>query len=111
MSTTTRLPAFSGEKRTAEVDVFAFDFKTQLESGETINTPTWAFAVAADSPSTEAPVTLATSGSSTISGSKVLQKLTGGLSGVKYVVTCRVATSTGRTLEGAATLLVEDGDN
>ena len=110
MSTTTKLPTFSGEKRTTEVDVFAFDFKTQLDVGETLSSPTWAVTVAADSAVPEVSPSLSP-GSSTISGSKVMAKLSSGANGVKYVVACTVATSTGRTLQAAATVLVENGDN
>jgi hypothetical protein len=102
------LPAFS-PKRVDEVDNFAFDFINQLGVGETLTAPiVIEIIVSSESEIPDAGPSLAVSGAALIGGPKVLQKLQAGLNGCLYVVTARVATSTGRTLECAARLLVKD---
>jgi hypothetical protein len=102
------LPTFS-PKRTAEVDSFSVDFFNQLGLGETLNTPTVSIAQSSESAVTDAaPLDLTVSGGAGVNGTTVVQKLQGGLSGCLYVVTFRVNTSGGRTIEQAVRLLVKD---
>ena len=103
-----KLPNFD-LKRTAEKDTFAFDLVNELDVGETLSTSaTWVIAVAPASPVADATPLAMLSGSPSILGSKVFQKLMGGVSGAQYIVSAAITTSTGKILEPAALLTVEN---
>lgn len=102
------LPEFT-PKRTAESDNFTVDFVNQLGGGETLTGPTVTIAVSTESGVPDpAPLSLAPDGAALVSGTKVVQKLQGGIDGCLYIVTHRVQTSTGRTIEQSTRLLVKD---
>jgi hypothetical protein len=80
-----------------------FDFLSRLAVGETIS----AAAVAATVYSgTDASPSAILSGSPSISGSKVTQKITAGTLGVVYKLMCTVTTSTSQLLVLAAFLVI-----
>lgn len=82
-----------------ESEVYAIDFALQLLPGETISTVTWNMLVAAKSAAPDATPQSRRSGSATINGTVVSQRLAGMLAGVTYVTQAIVATSFGNTLE------------
>jgi hypothetical protein len=77
-----------------ETKIYAWDFN--LAAGETISTASCAATVFSG---TDATPSALISGSSTISGAKVTQKLTDGTLGVIYQVLCTITTSLGQTLK------------
>lgn len=84
------------DKQPAESRLFDFDFAQKLASGETISTVVSAVA---------APSGL-TVGATSIVGSKVRVRLSGGTTSTVYKVTVTVTTSGSNTLETEANLFV-----
>ncbi len=72
-----------------------FDFENQLASSETIST---ASVTATVYSGTDASPSAIVSGSASISGAQVTQKIVDGTEGVVYLLTCTVTTSAGQTL-------------
>lgn len=72
-----------------------FDFISRLAVSETLST---ASVTATVYSGTDASPSAIISGSASISGTKVTQKLTGGVLGVAYLIVCTVTTSAGQTL-------------
>ena len=85
---------FSG-KFVSETKTLTFDFLSLLAIGESISTASVSAAVYSGTDSSPSSLI---SGSATITGSKVTQKITGGVVGVVYLVTCSVTTSTWQAL-------------
>jgi hypothetical protein len=84
-------------KRPTETETFAADFARLLATGETLSTCTCKVVLADDA--TEADIAAMKSGGATISGTKVLQKVTGGTDGVRYTLIFQAVTSAGQTLD------------
>lgn len=85
-----------GGKRASETVIETFDFASLLAVGETLS----AAAVTATVYSgTDSSPSSLISGSASISGTKVTQKITAGTAGVVYQLSCAVTTSTGQTLK------------
>lgn len=80
-----------------------FDFLSQLAVGETLST---ASVVATVYSGTDASPSGVISGSASISGSQVSQKLTAGTLGVTYLLVCTVTTSASQTLSISAFLVI-----
>lgn len=72
-----------------------FDFTSRLAAAETIST---AAVTAVVYSGTDASPSSIVSGSATISGQKVTQKIAAGTLGVTYLLTCTITTSTSQTL-------------
>lgn len=82
-------------KRFNEVEVFTVDFSLLLASGETISSAAWSITVVQGADANAATMI---QGAASISGSKVSQKISGGVPGARYAPTCTVQTSNGQTL-------------
>lgn len=91
-------------KRPDETETFAFDFARLLATGETLSLPVVKVVMSSDQTETAIPAMI--SGAATVSGSKVVQKITGGEDGITYTVLCTVTTSTGQVLVAARDLPV-----
>ena len=90
-------------KLAGETTIATFDFTSRLAAAETISTASVAATVYSGTDATPSAVI---SGSSTITGQKVTQKLTGGTLGVIYKLVCTITTSLGQTLLLTAFLAV-----
>lgn len=102
------LPAFD-PKRSSEVDVFAFDLKNILDTGELpTGVPTFTVEVSSASKVADSSPGAMVSDPATIQSTKILQKLIDGVDGALYVVIGAVGTDGGRTLEVRGLLKVED---
>lgn len=77
-------------KHATETVSYVFDFASQLAVGETLSSATASCTVYSGTDA--APSTLL-SGSATISGTKVTQKVAGGTAGVTYILTILATTS------------------
>lgn len=88
-------------KNAAEIATETFDFTSRCAASETLSTATVATAVYSGATGATA---LTLHGAATISGQKVTQRVGGGDSGVVYLLTCTVTTSTGQTLALSAYL-------
>lgn len=84
-----------GAKRATESRNEVFDFASLIASGETLST---AVTTATVHSGTDSSPSAVISGSASISGTKVTQKLIAGTLGVTYLITCTVTTSAGQTL-------------
>ena len=84
-----------GGKLLGETKSLVFDFLSLIALGETLST---ASVAAITYSGTDASPSAIISGSAAISGSQVTQKITGGVLGVTYSLTCTVTTSAGQTL-------------
>lgn len=84
----------------------SFDFAASLAVGETISSASTTATVYSGTDATPAAIL---SGAATPSGGKVVQKLTGGVSGVVYYLFCAAMTSTGQVLVRDGYLAVEAG--
>lgn len=82
---------------------YTFDFSSQLGVGVTISTQAVTAAVYSG---TDASPSSIISGSATASGAVVTQAITGGTTGVVYVLTCQITTSDSQTLQLVAYLPV-----
>lgn len=102
-----KLAAFD-PKRSAEKDTFTFDLRDELAAGETIDTVTVGVALASDSAVPDESPDSMKDGAAQVTGSQVAIPLQGGISGAKYVIKAQITLSSGRILEPAATLLVQD---
>ena len=85
-----------------------FDFASRLALAETLSTAAVTATVYAG---TDASPSAIVSGSASISGAQVTQKLTAGTEGVTYLLACSVTTSAGQTLKLYAFLTVAPGAN
>ena len=83
-------------KTVYEVKYYNFDFVDELETGETIT----------GSPAVSISPTGPTLGTPSINGTEVQVKITGGTAGVSYLVTMKIATSAGESIEGSGWLEV-----
>jgi hypothetical protein len=77
-----------------DLDDFGIDWTAKLLGAETIASVVWIV---------PAPLVKA---SEAINGAVTLIRLSGGVSGAAYTVTCRMTSSTGRQLDRSARLLV-----
>lgn len=94
--------SFEG-KLLSESPIETFDFTSRLTAAETISTA----AVSCVSYSgTDTNAAAVISGTASISGKKVTQKVTGGVLGVTYNLRCTITTSLGQTLALSAFLCV-----
>jgi len=82
-------------KLVAESKPLAFDYVGVLATGETLSTSSVSVIVMNG---TDASPSSILSGSSTIVGTKVLQRVQNGVNGVTYRLVCTVTTSAGNTL-------------
>lgn len=89
-------------KRATEQEIFTVDYAGMLATGETIASAVWTMTVAAG---VDANASAMIQGSAAIAGSKVSNKITAGIPGVRYAPTCTAQTSLGQTL-----VLPEYGD-
>lgn len=82
-------------KRAGEDEVFTVDFAPLLAAGETITSPVWTITpVNGSDPSAASMI----DGAASISGTKVSQKIKGGVPGLRYAPICTAQTSAGQTL-------------
>lgn len=80
-------------KTTAEIIDVEFDFSGLLDAGESITAPVWS---AIDiSSNASAPEILQVGGNSS-SGTVCAQRVIGGTAGKRYLIECKITTSTGR---------------
>lgn len=93
------------DKRTAETIDVAWNCENLLAAGETISTAAiTATVVSGTDPSPQNIV----SGGATISGATVSQTITGGVADVRYLLVCKITTSTSQIFETPARLYVTD---
>ena len=90
-------------KLLGETKIYTFNFVSQLSAAETIST---AVVTASVYSGTDASPSSIVSGSATISGQSVTQKITAGTLGVIYELICTITTSLGQTLILSAYLSV-----
>lgn len=90
-------------KQAGSTEPRIFDFTSKLAVGETISTATVTAAVYSG---VDASPSAIISGSASISGAQVTQKLTAGTAGVIYKLTCSITTSASNTLILTAFLAV-----
>ena len=83
------------EKTVGETHKVTFDFANQLEVGESVSSASVSAAVYSGTDSTPAAIL---SGGPSVASPQVSQKVTGGVAGTVYVVTCLATTSAGLTL-------------
>ena len=99
------IPSFT-RKRLSEVIPVAFDLQNVLADGETISTsPTWEVTV---EEGTDLNPENILSGAAAISGTQIIQKVTGGVEGVKYKIIGKAVTSDGNTYEPTGFLTATD---
>lgn len=89
-------------KLAGETKTYTFDFTSDLGSA-TISTQSCTAAVFSG---TDASPSSILSGSASASGAVVSQKITGGVEGVLYDVTCSITTSDGQTLQKVGLIAV-----
>lgn len=82
-------------KNVGETRTYTFDFSADLAVGETISTQAVTAAVYSG---TDAAPTNIVSGVASASGGSVSQKITGGVLGVIYELTCQITTSASQIL-------------
>ena len=87
----------------AEIQKQVFDFASDLAVGETISTQTVTATVYSGTDANPAAII---SGGASASGTKVTQTITGGFTGVIYVLTCTITTSLSQTLKLVGYLLI-----
>jgi len=90
-------------KLAGETIIETFDFTSRLGLSETIST---AVTTATTYSGTDATPSALISGSATISGKTVTQKITAGTLGVVYLLKCEITTSLSQTLDLMAFLPV-----
>jgi hypothetical protein len=95
-------------KHSGETRSQIFDFISRLALAETISTATTTAAVYSG---TDASPSSVISGSASISGTQVTQKLTAGTAGVVYLLTCTITTSAGQVLTLNAFLPITPAQN
>lgn len=83
-------------KHVGEIVSEVFDFSSRLASGETISSASTVATVYSGEDTSAAGIV---SGAATISGTKVTQKIIGGVLGVTYYLVCSAATSAGQILQ------------
>jgi hypothetical protein len=84
-------------KRPTETELFAADFARLLGTGETLSTCSCKVVLADDAAETD--IVAMKTGSASITGTKVVQKVTGGTDGVTYMLIFQAVTSAGQTLD------------
>lgn len=89
-------------KLTGETLLEPFDFAARLAVGETLSAASTTPTVHSGTDTTPGGVVV----SSTISGTKVSVKVTGGVLGVTYLLTCQASTSLGQILQLTAFLVI-----
>lgn len=90
-------------KRAGETRLLTFDFGSMLAASETLSTYSTAATVYTG---TDASPSAVISGSASVSGSVVSQKVTGGTAGNIYNLICTVTTSASQTLKVAGLLAI-----
>lgn len=91
-------------KDPAEAIYLGFDYAAELETGETLSgSPTVTASLIAGTDPTPSALL---SGSPSVVGAVVLQRVVGGVASASYTLRCQVATSASRVLVLAATLPV-----
>lgn len=90
-------------KLTGETQSYQFDFTSRMAISETISTQSVSAAVYSG---TDASPSAIISGSATASGKVVSQKITAGVVGVTYYLTCTITTSASQTLQLAAFMTI-----
>lgn len=96
-------------KRTGEQDVFSFDFKDVLATGEILTgTPTYTVSISTETDVPDASPSALLLGGASITGAITNQTMIDGVDGALYVVSVSVGTDNSRTLEARALLLVKD---
>lgn len=90
-------------KLTGETKTYPFDFSSEIGSGVTLSSPVVTAAVYSGTDASPASII---SGSASASGAIVSQKITAGVTGVIYELTCQVATSDGQTLQQVGLIAV-----
>lgn len=95
------------QKRTDEIRIYGFDFIDKLPSGDGIASATWTVTTYKG---TDASPSAMISGAEIVSGTIVEQLLTGGTSGVIYLMECEAVSdgSPAQTLHGIGLLEVTD---
>lgn len=93
-------------KRPADVEYFGIDFKNVLAVGETITA--YSMSVSINSGRPDVNVSAMKQGLTTVSGTKVLQKVGGGISGNKYNLKFSIDTSIGQHFDIVGLLHVRD---
>lgn len=88
-------------KLATETAIETFDFTSRLAATETISSASTTATVYSG---TDASSSSVISGSATIAGQKITQKVTAGVEGVTYLLTCAITTSLGQTLNLSAFL-------
>ena len=83
-------------KNINEIKKYVWDFASLLAVGETISSAVVVIAVYSG---TDANPGVIASGAASISGTKVTQAIIGGLTGVTYLLTMQIATSTSQQLQ------------
>ena len=96
------MKGFSPKTPSAE-ELFGLNFIRQLDAGETILSAEWSVTVLQGVDANPAAML---SGPAIISGTKVSQKLIGGVDGVQYCLTCLATTSGGEKIPLFYTLWV-----
>jgi len=92
-STSILAPAAFSPKDSAEIIMLGFDFAALLAEGVTISGPATAISV---HDGTDASAASVLSGAPTVSGTKVLQQVVGGVAGVTYKVRAQADASDGQ---------------
>jgi hypothetical protein len=82
-------------KRVSESEIFAVDYTALLGEGETITSAVWTNSVKSGADANPGAMI---SGTASIEGSLVMQKLAGGVAGVSYWPICTAVTSMGQTI-------------
>jgi len=77
-------------KTPADQEFFAFDYARRLGTGETIASAVWTASVVEG---TDGNPSALISGTATVSGSRVSQKIIGGTADVQYCLVCTATTS------------------
>lgn len=90
-------------KHVSEIISLVFDFASQLAVGETISSASTSSTVYSG---TDPYASSVVTGSATISGTQVTQKVHDGAAGVTYLIACTAVTSTGETLTISGYLVV-----
>lgn len=81
-----------------ESERFTFDFVNDLQTGDVIETATWACEQAAKSAADDPNAASRISGAAVLDGTKTTQRVTGMLPGVVYVLTAKVVSLMGDTI-------------
>jgi hypothetical protein len=100
------VPSFD-DKRITETRKYTWDFVNDVASGETLTAGTQSV-TATVLKGTDASPSSIVSGTATISGTQVVQMVTGGVEAVTYALNFQVTTSEGQVLNGVGKLYISD---